>query len=299
MKNVALVLGSGGARGIAHIGVIEELEDNGYTITSIAGSSMGAVVGAIYASGELDHYKSWMCNLDRYKVFNLMDFTLTSQGFIKGERVFNEIKKFVSARNIEDLRIPFCAVAVDISGSKEHVFSEGDLFGAIRASVAIPSVLTPVYLNDMVLIDGGVLNPLPVDKVARNENDILVAIDLNGPGDYHLEKKIEAKRQKELKREEGKWLSKLNRHFNDFFSSDEKQKKHDYFDIMNGSIDLMQTKLTNVILQKNRPDMVMHVPKNAAKTYEFFKAEELINYGRQEAKKMIAKFESKQEENGQ
>lgn len=291
MKNVALVLGSGGARGLTHIGAIEELEHQGYTITSISGASMGSVVGGVYAAGHLPEFKKWICNLDRLGVYSLMDFTLTTQGFIKGDKVFNEIKKFVNHQNIEDLKIPFVAVAVDIASGKQKVFDSGDLFSAIRASVAIPSVLTPVYLDDAVLVDGGVMNPLPMDIVKRNENDILMAVDLNGPGQYKSKKQLSKERAQELKSEKSRWEKALSSVFSDFLKSSDKKKKHNYFDILNGSFDLMQSRFTEVLLQEHKPNILVRIPKSAADTFDFFRAEELIEYGREQAKSAIKLFE--------
>jgi len=292
MKNVALVLGSGGARGLTHIGAIEELEHQGYTITSISGASMGSVVGGVYAAGHLPEFKKWICNLDRLGVYSLMDFTLTSQGFIKGDKVFNEIKKFVNLQKIEDLKIPFVAVAVDIQGGEQHVFTSGDLFTAIRASVAIPSVLTPVYLNEAVFVDGGVMNPLPLDVVKRIKNDVLVAVDLNAKGEYKSKKQLNKERQKELKKEKSKWDKALSSVFSDFLKSSDKKKKHNYFDILNGSFDLMQSRFTEVLLKEHKPDILISIPKSAADTFDFFRAEELIEFGREQAKSAIKLFEN-------
>jgi NTE family protein len=289
-------LGSGGARGLTQIGAIEELENQGYTITSISGASMGAVVGGIYAAGHLPEFKKWMCNLDRLGVYGLMDFTLTTQGFIKGDKVFNEIKKFVNRQNIEDLKIPFVAVAVDIASGKQKVFDSGDLFSAIRASVAIPSVLTPVYLEDAVLVDGGVMNPLPMDVVKRHKSDVLVAIDLNGSGQYKSKKQLNKERQKELKQEKSRWEKALSSVFSDFLKSSDKsdkKKKHNYFDILNGSFDLMQSRFTEVLLKEHKPEILISIPKSAGDTFDFFRAEELIEFGRRQAKAAIEKYESK------
>ena len=179
--SVSLVLSSGGARGIAHIGVIEELERQGFEIKSIAGSSMGALVGGIYASGNLQVYRDWMCNLDKTAVFNLVDFTLSTNGLVKGNKVIKELKKIVPDENIEDLPISFTAVATDIKNRKEVVFEKGSLFEAIRASISIPTVFKPCMQNGMVLIDGGVVNPLPINRVKRMKDDIVIAVDVSSP----------------------------------------------------------------------------------------------------------------------
>ncbi len=297
MKNIALVLGSGGARGLTQIGAIEVLEERDYNISSIAGCSMGAVVGGIYAAGHLADFKKWICNLDKFGVYNLMDFTLTTQGFVKGDRVFKEIKKFVSKTNIEGLDIPFKAVAVDIHNQREVVFEEGDLFEAIRASVAIPSVLTPVIKDDVELVDGGVMNPLPLNLVEKDNHDLVLAIDLNGKATYKPSKKVTKERQEELDKERSKWIKAINDVFSDFFGSNNKRKKHNYFELINLSFTLMQHKLTEVIINKYEPDVLISIPKAAADTFEFFRAEELIAYGREKTEKALDEYESKTSKN--
>jgi len=190
VKNVALVLSGGGARGMAHIGVIEGLLANGYNITSVAGTSIGSVVGGIYAAGNLDDYREWITSLGKLDIFKLMDFAISKSGLIKGEKVFNEMKKIIGNKNIEDLDIPFAAIAVDIYGHKEIVFTSGSLINAIRASVSVPTVLLPYEYNGSELVDGGVLNPFPLDRVKRTDNDILIAVNLNADIPYIKPEKI-------------------------------------------------------------------------------------------------------------
>ena len=297
MKKVALVLGSGGARGLTQIGVIKSLIEHGYTISSIAGCSMGAVVGGVYAAGHLDDFSDWICNLDRFDVFGLMDFTLTAQGFIKGERVFNEMKKFVDDINIEELPIPFAAVSVDINKEEQVVFRSGDLFFAIRASVSIPSVLTPVTKNDALLVDGGVMNPLPLDVVERHKGDLVVAVDLNGKGDYNFDMEWNKDRKDELKKEESKWRKAIEKTFADVYKglNSRKPEKRGYLQLLQGSFDLIQKQLTKIMLSKYQPDILIEVPKKSADTFDFFRAEELVMYGRQLADEAIEKYESNSE----
>lgn len=180
-RNVALVLASGGSRGLAHIGAIEVLEENGFNITSISGCSMGALIGGLYACDGLGSFKEWMQDIDKLKIISFMDLTLDKGGFVKGNKIIEELKTIVPERNIENLRIPFTAVATDILHRKEVVFSSGSLYRAIRSSISVPSLFTPNIVDGMVLIDGGVVNPTPIDRVRRNEGDLLVVVDLNGP----------------------------------------------------------------------------------------------------------------------
>ncbi|MFJ4143796.1 patatin-like phospholipase family protein [Pseudomonas sp. NPDC089734] len=177
-KRIALVLGSGGARGYAHIGVIEELERRDYEIACIAGCSMGAVVGGIYAAGKLEQYRQWIESLDYLDVLRLVDVSFRL-GAIRGEKVFGQIRDIVGDINIEDLRIPYTAVATDLTNQQEIWFQEGCLHQAMRASAAIPSLFTPVMQGSRMLVDGGLLNPLPIVPVVSSHCDLIVAVNLN------------------------------------------------------------------------------------------------------------------------
>ena len=177
-KRIALVLGSGGARGYAHIGVIEELESRGYEIACIAGCSMGAVIGGIYAAGKLDQYRDWIQSLDYLDVLRLVDVSFRL-GAIRGEKVFGQIRNIVGEINIEELRIPYTAVATDLTHQQEIWFQEGCLHQAMRASAAIPSLFTPVMQGQRMLVDGGLLNPLPIVPVVSSHCDLIIAVNLN------------------------------------------------------------------------------------------------------------------------
>ena len=173
MKKVALALASGGPRGFAYIGAIEELLARGYEISSIAGASAGSLVGGIYAAGGLEAFKQWLFDLDPVKVMTLMDVSVSRSYLVKGERVINEIKARVPEVNIQDLPIPFTAVATDLYTGEEVLFREGPLFEAIRASISIPSMFKPVVWKGRTLVDGGMVNTFPLNRVARTEGDIL------------------------------------------------------------------------------------------------------------------------------
>ncbi|WP_249672848.1 patatin-like phospholipase family protein [Pseudomonas abieticivorans] len=185
-KRVALVLGSGGARGYAHIGVIEEIERRGYDIACIAGCSMGAVVGGIYAAGKLDEYRRWIESLDYLDVLRLVDVSFRL-GAIRGEKVFGQIRKIVGELNIEDLRIPYTAVATDLTNQQEIWFQVGCLHQAMRASAAIPSLFTPVMQGNRMLVDGGLLNPLPIVPVVSSHCDLIIAVNLNSTNQKHYQ----------------------------------------------------------------------------------------------------------------
>lgn len=180
MKDIALALSSGGARGLAHIGVIEELEAQGYHITSMAGCSMGALIGGVYAAGKLEEFRDWMKTIDKKKMLELTDFSLSLNHLVKGTRIIKAIMEFVPDVRIEDLPIPYCAVATDWISGREVVIDKGSLFEAIRASISLPTFYEPVRRDGMILIDGGVVNPIPMNRVQRHEGDLLVGVDVSG-----------------------------------------------------------------------------------------------------------------------
>ena len=279
-KNVALVLGSGGARGMAHIGVIEELEKQGYTITSIAGTSIGSMVGGFYATGKHDQFRDWVLNLDKLDVYSLFDFTLDSQGLIKGDRIFRKIEHIIPDTNIEDLPIPFKAVAADINNGKEVVFDSGSLFTAIRASSAIPSILTPVRHNGSELVDGGVLSPLPSRFVDRVNGDILVVADVSASIPYEAPVP-ESDEQVEAQNEYFKKLNEfLSRWRQVAPKSRPKFESNNILDLMNKSFRVIQNRMSDMLIEQYPPDLLIRVSRDACSTFELYRAGEMIELGR-------------------
>lgn len=178
-KDVALVLSSGGPRGFAYIGAIEELERRGYRITSIAGASIGSLIGGIYASGKLEEFKEWLFQLDSLKILKVMDVDVVKNHLVKGEKVIEAIKTVVPDMNIEDMKIPYKAVATDIYTGERVIFDHGPMFQAIRASISIPFLFKPVKIGHRTLVDGGLSSTLPLSVVDRNGHDVLFAFDVN------------------------------------------------------------------------------------------------------------------------
>jgi NTE family protein len=280
-KDITLILGSGGARGLAHIGVVEELEVQGYQIKSVIGSSMGALVGGAYANGQLEPFKNWMTGLDRIKVFQLMDFSLSWRGFIKGEKVFDAMDKFIgNGVKIEDLAIPFKSVATDLLAKKEFVFTKGLLSDAIRASLSIPTVLQPKEVDGIKLVDGGVLNPLPIAYAEENDY-ALVVVHLNAQKEYIPLQKFKKEPENELFQ---KFKSMFDRWKKDQYRGEMREKELGFFDLLNSTYDLTQDMLSNMILDKFKPDILIEIPREACDTMEFDRAEELIEYGREAAR---------------
>ena len=178
-KDIALVLSSGGPRGLAYIGAIEEILSRGYGIHSVAGTSMGSLIGGVYAAGRLEEFKEWITTLDGWSVFSLMDLSLSKNHFVKGDKIISAIKEIVPDVEIESLPIPYCAVATDLYTGEEIVFRSGKLFDAIRASISIPSLFRPVQHDMSLLIDGCMVNCLPLNRIVRKEGDMLIAFDTN------------------------------------------------------------------------------------------------------------------------
>jgi len=280
-KKVSLVLSSGGARGIAHIGVIEELERRGYTIASVSGTSMGALVGGIYAAGGLKLYKEWMLTLDKMDVFSLVDFTISGRGLVKGEKVLKEMKKIIPDKNIEDLNIPYSAISTDIINGKEIVFDKGSLYDAIRASVSIPTVFTPFEHQGLKLVDGGVVNPVPINRVARSQNDILVVVDVNATIPFkRIKKSYEITEEKKFAKDKrfSKYVNLLSHKFNSLVPKSEKDKLG-YFNIMNRTTSLMVHQISQMAIETGKPDILVNIPHESFGVFDFYKTEEIIQIG--------------------
>jgi NTE family protein len=293
-KTVSLVLSSGGARGLAHVGVIEELESRGYEIAEIAGCSAGALVGGMYAAGKLPEFKDWICNLDRIDVFSLMDFTFSSRGFIKGEKVYNALKKVVRDCQIEDLSIPFACNAVDCHTGQEVVFREGSLYGAIRASGSIPSVFQPARHHRHEYIDGGVLNPVPISLISNHENRLLAVVEVNGPESHYIEPPKKDEKGSGFLSMPG-WLKDYQLKMRHYFPEgikEEKSSSLSSINLLTRSFDLLQDRFCELLIEKYPVDVMVRVSRKQAGTLEFHRAPEMIEIGRQKAKEALDKLEN-------
>ena len=295
---ITLVLSGGGARGIAHVGVIEELERRGYEIASVAGTSMGALVGGVYADDAMEAFKDWMLSLDKRKIFSLVDFTLGRQGMVRGDKVFNKMKDFIPDTLIENLRIPYVAVAVDLISKKEVVFREGSLFDAIRASVSIPTVLTPVKTADGLLVDGGVLNNIPVNHALRIPGDLLMVVNVNASIPVSRPE-ISAEEQEKQKHAYQKKIEEFQSHLQKILSitpSEKQVQNHEekmgYFNLIDKTVTLMTDRLAQMLLKDYNPDLLIEVSHDACGTFDFYKAEEMVALGRAAAVKALNKLEA-------
>jgi len=284
-KEVALALSSGGARGLAHIGAIEELEAHGYRITSVAGCSMGALIGGVYAAGKLKEFREWMKTIDRKKMLELTDFSFSLNHIVKGTRIIEAIMEFVPDMAIEDLPIPYCCVATDWKSGREVVFNKGSLFEAIRASISLPSFYEPVQKDGMILIDGGVVNPIPLNRVKRKEGDILVGVDVSGQ-DYETqwERHHEAsERRKHRKSLAAQVLDKLIPDNIDF----------NYYTVLSRTSSLMIRQNSILMAKLMKPDMLVDIQMSRYGGFDYDKSEKLIAIGKTKTLQTISKYESK------
>ncbi|HET6631833.1 MAG TPA: patatin-like phospholipase family protein [Rhodanobacteraceae bacterium] len=308
--SISLVLGAGGARGYAHIGVIEELLAQGYRIESIAGSSMGALIGGIYAAGKLDVYRDWVRPLQRLDVLRLLDWTFSGGGFIKGNRIIEVLRELIGEAEIGDLPITYTAVAVDLEAHREVWFSDGPLFDAIRASIAVPGVFRPHHHGGRLLVDGGLLNPLPVAPTLRDRTDYTLAVDVNaaveslgpaaspaaGPatGEERSAEQVVEQLLPTTPREQtapagyreklGSFLDSLRRH-------PRAAPQPGLFDLLARSLDTVQETITRLKLAAQPPDLLITVPRNAGAFYEFHRADDLIELGRSRTREALARWQ--------
>ena len=284
MKDVALVLSSGGARGLAHIGAIEELESQGYRISSIAGCSMGALIGGVYAADKLPEFREWMKTIDKKKMLELTDFSLSLNHIVKGTRIIKAIMEFVPDVLIEDLPIPYCAVATDWISGHEVVIDKGSLFEAIRASISLPSFYEPVRRDGMILIDGGVVNPIPMNRVKRHDGDLLVGVDVSGH-DYKAQWEKQ-QRQTEIQKHDKSLKAKLL----DMITPD--NIEFNYYTLLSRTSSIMIRQNSILMAQLTKPDILIDIQMSRYGSFDYDKSEKLITIGRNKTRKALTALEA-------
>ncbi len=283
---VALALGAGGAKGLAHIGVIEELDAQGFEIVAIAGSSMGALIGGIYAMGKLDVYRDWVCALAKFDVLRLVDWTFSGGGLIKGERIIETLRALIGDTQIEDLPLAFTAVATDLDREREVWLTRGCLFDAIRASISIPTVFRPHTIGGRRLIDGALLNPVPVTPLIRETADYLLAVSVDGPALAATPPPLSSEPGAE-----GSYRRRIGGFMNRRVPRGESHPSTPgTFDLLAQSMDLMQANLSRLRLAAYEPDLLIQLPRNMASAYEFYRARELIELGREQTRTALANW---------
>jgi len=279
-KNVSLALGSGGARGMAHIGVIRWLDEHDYQIKVIAGSSIGALIGGIYAAGELDTYTKWVSALRKRDVLRLLDFAYNRAGLFSGDRLMKKLKDMLGDAQIEDLPVSFTAVTTDLDNGREVWINKGPLFDAIRASIAIPSVFTPVRYHGRILVDGGVLNPIPIAPTLRVITDMTIAVSLSG---REVQQEELLPTQQEEQEKEGSYQRAINNFIEGiqerFNLNEEEEEETSFVDVMTRSIESMQNTIARFKLAAYDPNYLLEVPANACGIFDFYRAGEMIELG--------------------
>lgn len=298
-KTVSLVLGSGGARGMAHIGIIRCLEDRHYSITNIAGASIGALVGGFYAAGKLTQYERWVCALERKDVLRLLDLSFNGGGLFKGYKIMDVLKRQVGDAQIENLPVEFTAVAVDIERQREIWFNDGSLFEAIRGSIAIPSVFKPHAYRGMMLVDGGVLNPVPIAPTLRTQTDLTIAVNLNGRAEMPG-KPVKSRQKKpvELSSDAQNTVHRAINRFIDRWWSEktvttEPQSQWSMLELMNRSIDTMQNTIAHMKLAAHQPDILIEIPRGVGGLFDYHLASQMIEDGYQLCDAALDRYEAK------
>lgn len=294
-KSISLVLGSGGARGLAHIGVINWLEKNNYTIKSISGSSIGALVGGIYAAGKLDEFEKWARAIQRLDIVSLLDISWQKSGLIKGEKLMENLVDLVGEQKIEDLPISFTAVAVDIKKEKELWIQSGSLFDAIRSSISIPLFFTPFHHSGMDLIDGGVLNPVPIAPTFSDNTDMTIAVNLEGEV---TDEEALAKQQSILPSNMKPLKEKISNLFRKLHDGSAKDQGAEWgvVDVAHRAFEAMQSTIARQKLAAYPPDHTIEIPRNVCTFLEFDRAAELIELGYKKADEYLGnKGENDQE----
>lgn len=289
-KNVALVLGSGGARGLAHIGAIEELVERGYTITSIAGTSMGAMIAGMYAAGKLQEAKEWFLQVDKQTIVQMVDLSISLNSIVKGEKIIKELEKVVPDCLLQDLPIPCTIVSADLISADEVLFKTGSLFNAIRASISIPLFFQPVQKGQKLLVDGGILNPLPLNRVKRHKGDLLVAVNISGKDSMEIKKsqtKSGLLRATEWIQEYDKLLPAQLQSLGARIRKREIEKSNNltdsvnYISMVDRMLDMQIQQNTRLTLQLTQPDILAEMPQYAFTTFDFDKAGVIMERGRQ------------------
>jgi len=304
---VGLALGSGAARGWAHIGVIRALEEMGIEIDVVTGTSIGSLIGGAYAAGRLDEVEAWVRDMDRWKVFNLLDFGLSNGGVISGEKVFNNARKRFGALKVEELQKPFAAVATDLYTGREVWLKRGDLAEIARASCAMPGLLAPKLLNGRWLVDGALVNPVPVSLARALEADFVIAVNLNSQ--VHIDDELSAMDQapgtveqslegdarqkvKDLEKEKEKnlfhqFLSRSSHYLEQVKDKFTRQPTSPgVFGVMAGSIDIMQERITKARMAGDPADILLQPKVGDIGLLEFETGDKAIEIGYQTTMKM-------------
>ena len=299
MKKVALALASGGPRGFAYIGAIEELQSRGYEITSVSGTSAGALVGGIFAAGGMQAFKEWLYGLDPVKVMALMDFSFSKNYLVKGDKVIKAIKERVPDIRIEDLPIPFTAVATDLYTGEEVVFRDGPLFDAIRASISIPSMFRPVKWKGSTLVDGGMVNTFPLNRVQRTPGDILVGFNVNEIDAAEIQGFLDSRAALTEGKADKPLLQRIQTTLQEFRLVADGKEEHlpvsagdNYFKILQRSFGIMNCTIARMGIELTKPDILVDLPFDTYHgVYGYSHAKEIAEVGRSLMAEALDRYE--------
>lgn len=281
-KKVALVLSSGGARGYAHIGAIEALTERGYHISAVVGASMGALIGGIYCAGKIEELKQWVCSLGQTDVVRMLDFSLSKRYVLKGQKVIDQLKDIMPDTPIERLPVPFRAIASDLTTQREVVFSKGSLYRAIRSSISIPSVLRPITIGEHVLVDGGIVNPLPLNRVPKEADyDLLVSVNVSAPASIKVEQERLAAQKRRL---EAQRVLSVDRIMSTLCSD---KVASNYMTLMSSVLELQIQRNTVQAQKITPPDIAVNIPINRFGVFDFHHAKRIIRVGYEEMIKAL------------
>ncbi len=314
---VALALGSGGARGYAHIGVLQVLEERGYQVVGVSGTSMGALVGGLYAAGRLDAYTEWVSGLAPRDLWRLLDISVRAPGVIRGEKVMSRVADLLDGVLVEDLPIPFTAIATDLLTRSEVWFQQGPVEAAIRASAALPSFMSPVMLHGRLLADGGMMNPVPIAPLTAVRADLTVAVSLDGddgsvagppvhePSEgedewrERLRRSATQLRETETVQRVATWLRNARGTADEGTEDAQPEEERvpiygelpaglGFLDVMEMSLDAMRSLVARYRMASYPPDLLITIPRRACRTLDFHRATEMIALGRQAAEEALA-----------
>ncbi len=284
-KTVSLILGSGGARGLAHIGVIQYLVENSYQIKSISGCSIGALIGGIYAAGKLDIFEAWVKALNRLDIITLLDVSWSGGGFVKGDKIISTLKDLIGDIDIDELNIKFTAVAADVKREKEIWLSKGNLFDAIRASISLPMFFTPYTINGIELVDGGTLNPVPIAPTFQDNTDLSIAVNLGAISSNTIQNiDVEENKEESISDNITVFLNKIKETV-----SSQHSESWSMYEVANQSFDAMQNTIARQKLAAYPPDILVDISRDACGTLEFDRADEMILLGYKSIKELLEK----------
>lgn len=290
-RQVALVLSSGGARGFAHVGAIEALEERGYEIASVAGASMGALIGGAYCSGRLPAVKEWLCSLTRRDVLALIDWSVGRNHLVKGERLMGRLKELFPDQAIDQLPLPLRIVAADLATQREVVFRKGSLHRAIRASIAMPTVLKPLRVADHILVDGGIVNPLPLDRAVRREGDLLVSVNVSAPASNEVETLRTAAHHSARTRR--LWTERM------VAAMTPTDADSNYLTLLASAIALQIQRHTVRTLRLFPPDVAVNLPMNRFGVFDFDHGARIVRAGREAMLQALDAYEQAEPDRAQ